>query len=132
VNGQASAVGNFVCSSGSFSGTRCRIQVASINQCINLTTVSEGTVQVCGQVRANQIDGTNAGGQGDSGGPVITTVAGDATRVIARGTVSARPGGLIVPCTGYVPNNRECSSGLFYEDISPGLAAVGASLLVTP
>ncbi|GGL10480.1 hypothetical protein [Mangrovihabitans endophyticus] len=124
---QTSAVGNLVCTSGSFSGTRCSIRVGAVNLCINV----QGVGQVCGQVRADKVDGTNAGGQGDSGGPVLTTVAGDTTRVIARGTLTAiDSANFRVPCTGYDTSaTRLCASRIFYEDIVPGLSAVNATIL---
>lgn len=125
--GQTSAVGNIVCSSGSFSGTRCSIRVGAVGLCIDV----RGVGQVCGQVRADKIDGTNAGGEGDSGGPVLSTVPGDATRVIARGTLTAIDDtNFRVACTGYDTRaDRLCASRIFYEDIVAGLAAVNATLL---
>jgi hypothetical protein len=125
---QASAVGNLVCTSGSFSGTRCSIRVGATNQCVTFRDIGV----ICGQVRADRTDGTNAAGPGDSGGAVLTTVAGDATRVIARGTISGIDDiNFAVPCTGYDTSpGRVCASRVFYEDIVPGLAAVNATVLV--
>ncbi|MEK8106647.1 hypothetical protein NKG94_18145 [Micromonospora sp. M12] len=48
IGAQASQVGNFVCTSGAYSGTRCSIQVKARNLCINVRNFAT----VCGQVQA--------------------------------------------------------------------------------
>jgi hypothetical protein len=125
----ASQVGNFVCTTGSFSGTRCSIQVAAINQCINVTGV--GTV--CNQVRAEQTAHTNAAGNGDSGGAVEIVNAANTTQVFATGTFTAfDKANTQVPCTGYVLDtaSRSCAWRIFYEDIVAGMSGVGATSIV--
>jgi hypothetical protein len=125
----ASQVGNFVCTTGSFSGTRCSIQVAAINQCINVTGI--GTV--CNQVRAEQTAHTNAAGNGDSGGAVEIVNAANTNQVFATGTFTAfDKANTQVPCTGYVLDTatRSCAWRIFYEDIVSGMSGVGATSIV--
>jgi hypothetical protein len=125
----ASQVGNFVCSSGAYSGTRCSIRVVARNLCINVT----GVGLVCNQVRAEQIAHTNAAGNGDSGGPVEIVNPNNTTQVSATGTFTAFDAtNTTVPCTGYVPSGggRSCAWRIYYEDIFAGMAGVGAVAVV--
>ncbi|MFG1840132.1 hypothetical protein [Micromonospora sp. NPDC049175] len=122
-----SQVGNWVCSSGAYSGTRCSIQVKARNLCINVRNF--GTV--CGQVQAENTTGTNAVGQGDSGGPVEIVNAANTLQVWATGTNTAIDDtNTTVPCTGYVTTGRVCAWRFYYEDILSGMAGVGASGVV--
>ncbi|SCG72499.1 hypothetical protein [Micromonospora humi] len=123
----ASQVGNFVCTSGAYSGTRCSIQVKARDLCINIRNF--GTV--CGQVQAESTTRTNAVGQGDSGGPVEIVNGANTTQVYATGTNSAIDDtNTATTCTGYVPTGRVCAWRMYYEDIFSGLAGVGASGVV--
>lgn len=130
VGTQSNRVGNIVCTSGSFSGTRCDLQIVATGLCFDMTHDIEGTTRVCGQVEANHRFGGNAAGAGDSGGAVLVANSADNTQVFARGTATAIDSDRPVLCTGYVPNNRQCSSAVYYEDITAGLAAVGATGVV--
>ncbi|MEU7961822.1 hypothetical protein [Micromonospora humida] len=124
IGAQASQVGNFVCTSGAYSGTRCSIQVKARNLCINVRDF--GTV--CGQVQAESTTRTNAVGQGDSGGPVEIVNPANTLQVWATGTNTAiDDGGAATACTGYRPTGRVCAWRMYYEDIFSGLAGVGAS-----
>ncbi|WP_433132289.1 hypothetical protein ACQPWW_12600 [Micromonospora sp. CA-240977] len=127
IGASASQVGNWVCSSGAYSGTRCSIQVKARNLCINVRDF--GTV--CGQVQAENTTHTNAVGQGDSGGPVEIVNAANTLQVWATGTNTAIDDtNTAVACTGYVPTGRVCAWRFYYEDIFSGMAGVGASGVV--
>ena len=127
IGASASQVGNFVCTSGAYSGTRCSIQVKARNLCINVRNF--GTV--CGQVRAENTARTNAVGQGDSGGPVEIVNAANTLQVWATGTNTAIDDtNTEVACTGYVTTGRVCAWRIYYEDIFSGMAGVGASGVV--
>ncbi|MCG5444783.1 hypothetical protein NIE79_002942 [Micromonospora sp. NIE79] len=127
IGASASQVGNFVCTSGAYSGTRCSIQVKARNLCINVRDF--GTV--CGQVQAENTTGTNAVGQGDSGGPVEIVNAANTLQVWATGTNTAIDDtNTTTACTGYRPKGRVCAWRFYYEDIFSGMAGVGASGVV--
>lgn len=129
VGATASQVGNFVCTSGAYSGTRCSIQVRARDICINVI----GVGVVCNQVRAEQTAFTNASGNGDSGGPVVIVNSANTNQVFATGTVTAGDTtNTTVNCTGYVLSGpgRTCTWRMFYEDIFSGMAGVGASSVV--
>ncbi|MET8042352.1 hypothetical protein ABZU25_16000 [Micromonospora sp. NPDC005215] len=127
IGASASQVGNFVCTSGAYSGTRCSIQVRARNLCINVRNF--GTV--CGQVQAESTTFTNAVGQGDSGGPVEIVNAANTLQVWATGTNTAIDDtNTTTACTGYVTAGRVCAWRFYYEDIFSGMAGVGASGVV--
>ncbi|MET8281465.1 hypothetical protein [Micromonospora sp. NPDC005174] len=127
IGAQASQVGNWVCSSGAYSGTRCSIQVKARNLCINVRDF--GTV--CGQVQAENTTHTNGVGQGDSGGPVEIVNAANTLQVWATGTNTAIDDtNTTTACTGYVNAGRVCAWRFYYEDIFSGMAGVGASGVV--
>ncbi|MCG5472636.1 S1 family peptidase [Micromonospora sp. LAH09] len=127
IGAQASQVGNFVCTSGAYSGTRCSIQVKARNLCINVRNF--GTV--CGQVQAESTTRTNAVGQGDSGGPVEIVNPANTLQVWATGTNTAIDDtNTVTTCTGYVTTGRVCAWRMYYEDIFSGMAGVGASGVV--
>ncbi|SCG56742.1 chymotrypsin family serine protease [Micromonospora rifamycinica] len=120
----ASQVGNFVCTSGAYSGTRCSIQVKARDLCINVRDFAT----VCGQVQAESTTRTNAVGQGDSGGPVEIVNGANTLQVWATGTNTAIDDtNTLTACTGYVPTGRKCAWRMYYEDIISGMAGVGAS-----
>ncbi len=123
IGASSNRVGDYVCTSGAYSGTRCNIQVTAINQTINVGYLIYQTV------RAEKVDRTNAAGNGDSGGPVLS-VAADPTKVIAKGTITAIDPSTAVPCTG-VPagNGRTCSWRMYYVDVVNSLSAYGASII---
>ena len=116
--------GNWVCTSGAYSGTRCSIQVRATGLCINIGYT------VCGQVQAEQVQFTDAVGQGDSGGPVEVVNPADTTQVYAAGTNTAIDGGTQTACAGYVTTGRICAWRMYYENIFSGMSAVGASSVV--
>jgi hypothetical protein len=105
----SSHVGNFVCTSGAYSGARCNIKVTHVNQA---ATNERGQV-VWPLVRAAEQSGQNAAGEGDSGGPVFGLSGSQNENVIAAGTIV---GGMDqVPCTGIT--DRACYSTMYYADI---------------
>ncbi|MEU7848025.1 hypothetical protein AB0B74_12450 [Micromonospora parva] len=127
IGASASQVGNWVCTSGAYSGTRCSIQVKARNLCINVRNFG----QVCGQVQAENTARTNAVGQGDSGGPVEIVNAANTLQVWATGTNTAIDDTFTsTACTGYVTTGRVCAWRFYYEDIFSGMAGVGASGVV--
>lgn len=127
IGASASQVGNWVCTSGAYSGTRCSIQVKARNLCINVRDFG----QVCGQVQAENTTGTNAVGQGDSGGPVEIVNSANTLQVWATGTNTAIDDTFTsTACTGYVKAGRVCAWRFYYEDIFSGMAGVGASGVV--
>jgi hypothetical protein len=124
IGATASQVGNFVCTTGAFSGTRCSIRVTARDLCVRVRDV--GTI--CGEVRGEQTARTNAGGNGDSGGPVEIVSASDPTKVFATGIFSALDDvATVVPCTGFVLSGRTCAWRIYYLDIFTAVASVGAT-----
>lgn len=124
VGASRSFVGDVICSSGAYSGTRCGSQVVAVNQTINVGYLIYETV------RAEKTDRTAAIGNGDSGGPSFT-VASDNTKVIAKGTHTAIDLSTARPCTGVpsVANGRQCAWRFFYVDVTKSLSAYGGKIL---
>jgi hypothetical protein len=116
-----SAVGNWLCTSGSFSGVRCSIQVKSVNLSIN---TSVGTISPV--VMSEQSSHANAAGPGDSGGPVFSLPSPDNGKVIAKGTMSAVDTTATAPCTGVT--GRTCSWRLYYTDIVQSMNWYGLTI----
>jgi streptogrisin D len=116
-----SATGGTVCTSGSYSGERCGINVISTNLTINVT----GYGQMTNMTMADHPNNQSAVGNGDSGGPAYSLTTNG---VLARGTISAMDPALTVPCTG-VPSQpgRQCSVRVFFPDINRQLG-VGVRL----
>lgn len=114
--------GLWICTSGAYSGTRCRIQVKQTGVTINIG------YWVYNTVRAEQVDYTSAAGQGDSGGPVLR-VAADTTQVYAAGVVSAGDRNTAVACTGYVPSGRLCSWRMYYAPWANASGLFGTSIV---
>lgn len=116
---QTSRVGDFICTSGAFSGSFCNMRVQSTRQAIDMG----GFGTVTEAILAIQRDGLGAVGNGDSGGPVFSV--DEDGRVAARGTLSAIPSdqGTWVDCQGVPggppndPNSRHCSWAFWYPDI---------------
>jgi hypothetical protein len=125
VVGQAgNAVGDLTCTSGSFSGVVCGVQVTATN----VSSVVNG-YNVTGLVEARRVDGSNAAGEGDSGGPVFSLESNPAN-VIAKGTIVSGRANTEVPCTG-VPTSiiRKCYNKILYIPISVILSYYQATLV---
>jgi hypothetical protein len=113
-----SNIGNWLCTSGSYSGVRCNIQVLFNNQSVGF---------VFPLVIAARSGGGNAGGQGDSGGPVFELPGPDNGKVIAKGIISVGIDGYTTPCTGQ-PVTRTCYSRIGYADVTQTLNYYGATI----
>jgi hypothetical protein len=124
VGASHSFVGDWLCTSGAYSGARCNEQVKAVNQTI---WVGHSITQL---VMAEQVDHTNAIGNGDSGGPVFSLSASDFNKVIAKGTNTAIDTSTQVPCTG-IPTGggRICAWRFYYVDVVNSLNAYGASII---
>jgi hypothetical protein len=113
--------GMVVCTSGSFSGTRCDIQVEEVD--VRQDFLFGGTVREL--VRARQRLGQSASGQGDSGGPVYTprgvTNEVNAAGIIVGGTADAN-------CANVV--NRVCGTEVYFQPIFEALRATNVWLEV--
>ncbi|MEV6332656.1 hypothetical protein [Streptomyces sp. NPDC051909] len=123
-----SYVGNWICTSGARSGSRCNIQVWGTGIYISTALGRWGPV-----VKADHAEQQNAAGKGDSGGPVYS-LTGDGSAVIAKGTIVAGDYYAEAPCTG-VPtgvDGRFCSWRFYYADIAESLNYYGASIVTAP
>jgi hypothetical protein len=119
-----SFVGDWLCDSGAYSGARCGIQVKATGVTINVGYLIFNTV------RAEQVDHTNAIGNGDSGGPVFSLASWDFNKVWAKGINSAIDLSTSVPCTG-VPagGGRSCAWRMYYVDVVNALNSYGAGIV---
>lgn len=117
-----SYVGMYICTSGAYSGTRCRIQVKRTGVTINIGYLIFNTVQ------AERVDRTNAVGQGDSGG-AVQVVASDTTKVYAAGVNTAIDLNTAAACTGYVTSGRSCAWRMYYAPWSSASAQFGTAIV---
>ncbi len=123
-------VGDFVCTSGAYSGTRCNILVLETGATETFTLKDGTSVTYNRLALTEQQDDLNAGGHGDSGGPVYEVDA-DNFRVWAKGTIT----GMLNPghsdCTG-VPESkdRSCSDMVWYTSVAQSLNTFGAQIVV--
>ncbi|MGL4178146.1 MAG: S1 family peptidase [Dermatophilaceae bacterium] len=111
-------VGEYVCTSGAFSGTMCGGRVDAVDVSIDNGPFGGGRSHP-DVVAVSQIDGYPLAGDGDSGGPVYSYQhGGSPDAIIARGIVVAGDARSTVPCRG-VPTSagRSCSSVVYYTDI---------------
>ncbi|MCK2242935.1 MULTISPECIES: S1 family peptidase [unclassified Crossiella] len=109
-----SFVGQFVCTSGAFSGQHCNVKVTAVN-------VPLPSLGFLDTVEAKQIHKTCAARPGDSGGPVYLPLANG--QVNAKGTISAGYlGGAVCP-------GQAVGAGawhIFYVDITDTFARYNA------
>ncbi len=119
VGATATLPGDWLCDSGSFSGTICDIRAVQTGLTICLSDF--GCVN--NSVEAVHQGGYSAGGNGDSGGPVFSVQPGD--KLVARGTLTAISiaAADLRQCSG-VPaeNGRRCSQRIIYPDITAQMA----------
>ncbi|MFI9825902.1 S1 family peptidase [Streptomyces sp. NPDC052013] len=112
--------GQWVCTSGSYSGLRCGIQV----DFVGITQLDGPLGPTYHLVQAHQLQGLQAARNGDSGGPVIQ-INSDMKSVTAKGVISQ---GLYplqsVTCVG-VSSNGICTDTIYYEDIKVAEALWG-------
>jgi hypothetical protein len=127
----ANYVGQYVCTSGSFSGVLCNIRVVAVGAYI-MEDLGFGwtfgpMVHAEARCRRNRyfVVCSSVGGPGDSGGPVFSLDA--SSQAIAKGIMVAIDPSLPASCTGVIFFNgpRACSGGLFYTDIVDLLGAHG-------
>lgn len=111
--------GNYVCTSGSWSGVICGIQIRIINVDRN------GHFPM---VEAERTNHGQAGGPGDSGGPVFSLPSPDNGKVIAKGIIQGPDTTTTVPCTIGDTNRTGCAWRFYYADVSQALAFYGASI----
>lgn len=118
-------VGNWICTSGAYSGSRCGGKVVSTNETITI----DGSL-VFPLVRAERSDHTNLAGGGDSGGPVAQLSSSNPNGVHAKGTIVANDLNAPATCTG-VPGSstRKCSWAVYYIDIYSAMWPYGAGLV---
>jgi hypothetical protein len=109
-----SGQGDWLCTSGSFSGTVCNIQVTNPD-----TTTNTNPALFVAEAR--EVSGKNAAGDGDSGGPVFS-LTGTGSMLVARGTIEGGRDGTEVACTG-VPAGpiRKCYNKITYVRIADTL-----------
>ncbi|HUQ61709.1 hypothetical protein [Lentzea sp.] len=120
IGSSATIAGDWLCDSGSFSGTICDIRATQTG----LTICLNGFGCVNNSVEAVHQGGYSAGGNGDSGGPVFS-VQQPGDRLVARGTLTAISVAAadLRQCSG-VPaeNGRRCSQRIIFPDIVAQMA----------
>ncbi|MDX8034793.1 hypothetical protein SK803_31645 [Lentzea sp. BCCO 10_0856] len=118
--------GDWLCTSGAFSGTICEIRAVQTG----LQAWFEGFGMVFDLVEAVHTGGYSAGGNGDSGGPVFS-VRQPGDKLVARGTLTAisTKSADIRQCSG-VPAGvgRQCSQKILFPDITKQLRHLDARI----
>jgi hypothetical protein len=129
IGAAATFVGDWLCDSGSYSGTICEIKVEKIWDRICLDNFG----CVTNAVEARHQGGYSAGGNGDSGGPIFSVSPGD--KLTARGTLTAISVAAedIRACSG-VPerSGRRCSQRIFFPSITAQLSDHGVRIKTAP
>lgn len=119
VVGQAASFkGDWVCTSGSYSGVRCNMRVTNPN--------AYPGGQSFRVVEVATVDGSNAAGKGDSGGSVFA-LATNTSQVIAKGLISSADKNTLTTCTG-VTGTRTCYATIYYVSIADALNTFHISL----
>ncbi len=118
-------VGDYMCTLGAFSGTRCDVVVQGIDEYRSGPDGLRGPL-----VRAEQLQHTSAGGDGDSGGPVISLTGRNWSLLMANGTISQGDPATQVGCTGVTQGS--CYWRIWYADINRTLSQYGASIVIGP
>ena len=122
-------LGDMIFTDGSRSGFRSNIKVTKVNA-VEFIPVN-GVLQLMSPlIVADQVDGQNAAGSGDSGGPV-GTLSADLEHVTARGTLTGiTTGSTTATCTGIpASSTRSCSSHVFFAPITGSLGTLGATII---
>jgi hypothetical protein len=115
--------GELICNQGAFSGPRCNIQILSH------ATITINGVKIQ-EIKARTRDGSEAIGNGDSGGPVISL--GKPGFLVALGINSAEDPSHAVACVGVSPPGRTCSTQMFFNDIADVEPATGTVVAIAP
>jgi hypothetical protein len=116
-----SNIGNWLCNSGSRSGVICGIQVK-----LNNVTRDNRYPMVVAE-RTNHLQ---AGGPGDSGGPLFELPAPDNGKVIAKGIMHGPDTTTAVACTIGEPTSN-CAWRFYYADVTQTLAFYGATIITS-
>jgi hypothetical protein len=119
----ANYVGDYMCTLGAYSGTRCDVVVQGINEFHYTPDGLRGPL-----VRAEQAQHTNAGNDGDSGGPVISLTGPNWSVLMANGIISHGDPATQVGCTG--ATNGSCYWRIWYADINRTLSQHGAKMAI--
>ena len=82
-------------------------------------------------VEAERTNHGQAGGPGDSGGPVFSLPSPDNGKVIAKGIIQGPDTTTTVPCSIGDTNRTGCAWRFFYADVSQALAFYGASIITS-
>ncbi|MBW4718275.1 S1 family peptidase [Saccharothrix obliqua] len=126
---RANHVGDWLCTSGAFSGVRCGSRVTAVGLSVRIQR-PDGTEYVISPVAAaEQVDRLGAVGNGDSGGPVFDLSGPDPDHPIAKGTLSAIDLSAEALCQG-VPagEGRRCAWRFFHIDVVDSLTAYNATI----
>src|SRR5262249_19318725 len=121
-------VGEMICQLGAYSGPRCNIQITSRGWSHFADENGQNGFDAF-VFSSHTLDGSEAGGQGDSGGPVITLAS---PGFYAMGTVTGSANGHDVPCVGIVFFGRKCSSSLLFPSIDQAVQVTGTFVQVDP
>lgn len=120
-------IGDLVCTSGSYTGSVCAIQVVTTGGSWTVDPPVNGVGRVTNMVNA-RLPGVNVAGNGDSGGPVFAIRTND-NRAIARGVISAVDlGSYERPCTGYIAPGRRCSMSVWYGQVTDIMRTIGVRI----
>jgi hypothetical protein len=115
-----------VCSSGSYTGVRCNLEITN-----DAATIRVNGVYIQNMIIVRSVDGGVAWGRGDSGGPIITVSPSDGFKnMTARGMILAADGNTVVPCTQGV--SSQCFNVGYYIPISIIVNTLGVSLMTAP
>jgi hypothetical protein len=115
VDGSGSTeLGDLLCTSGGFSGERCGLVVTE-------TDTRESGIRHLHELE--QVAGRNAGGEGDSGGPVYSKNPDGSVQ--ARATITSGDGTTQVACTGYAPPGRRCFWRIWVSDLPTAMSRYG-------
>lgn len=114
-------VGDEVCTSGAYSGEICGLEIT--DTAVQWVVDYGDLAAIVTGLEVTNPNGTNAAGEGDSGGPIYSYV--NAGLVAARGTISSADADFPAPCTGVLtradnPDNppRQCASVIMGPDIN--------------
>lgn len=117
-------VGDIICNNGGHTGTWCGfsgkpMRIKGIGQIVYIADYGE----VWDEVKVTYAPGF-AAGQGDSGGPIVTS-ASDGVGLRVRGTFSSAVTGSYIPCKGDQNPLRKCWNGFWFYDAKAITARYG-------
>jgi hypothetical protein len=115
--------GLYTCTLGGFSGGRCDVAITETYVWKEIDGGLMGPL-----VEAEQVQHTNAAGEGDSGGPVISLTGPDWSQLLANGTITALDLNTTVTCTGV--QGRVCGWRIYFADVKLALVRHNASIML--